>query len=83
MPKRKMEDVNEAAFRVVSESTSEKKPIPITAVKKRKNPMAVALGRMGGKKSGKARMEKLTPEQRRQLASKAARARWHKESEAN
>jgi len=79
MPKRKTEDVNEAAFRVVRESTSE--PIPITSVKKRKNPAAVALGRIGGKKSGKARMEKLTPEQRSQLASKAARARWHKDAE--
>jgi hypothetical protein len=79
MAKRKNEDVNEAAFRVVRESTSG--PIPITRAKRRKNPAAVALGRMGGKKSGKGRMEKLTPEQRRQLASKAARARWHKESE--
>jgi len=76
MAKRKVEDVNEAAFRVVRESTSE--PIPITRVKRRKNPAAVALGRIGGKRSGKARMEKMTPEQRRQLASKAARARWHK-----
>jgi hypothetical protein len=77
MAKRKSEDINEAAFRVVRESTSE--PIPITRARKRKNPAAVALGRLGGKKSSKGRMEKLTPEQRRELASKAARARWHKE----
>jgi hypothetical protein len=77
MPKRKTEDINEAAFRVVRESTSE--PIPITAVKRRKNPAAVALGRIGGKKSAEGRMEKLTPEQRRQLASNAARKRWAKE----
>ncbi|MFZ0212519.1 MAG: hypothetical protein WAL55_07410 [Candidatus Acidiferrales bacterium] len=79
MAKRKTEDVNEAAFRVVRESTAS--PIPINRAKRRKNPAAVALGRIGGKKSGKARMEKLTPEQRHQLASKAARARWHKEPE--
>jgi len=79
MAKRKNEDVNQAAFRVVREATSE--PIPITSAKRRKNPAAVALGRLGGKKSGKARMEKLTPEKRRQLASDAARARWHKEPE--
>jgi hypothetical protein len=80
MAKRKVEDINEAAFRVVRESTSE--PIPITAVKRRKNPAAVALGRLGGKKSSKGRMEKLTPEQRRQLASNAARKRWAKKSES-
>ncbi len=43
---------------------------------KRKNPAAVALGRRGGPKGGKARMAQLTTEQRRALARKAARARW-------
>jgi hypothetical protein len=41
-----------------------------------KNPAAVALGRRGGLKGGKARAEKLTPEQRSHIAQKAARARW-------
>jgi len=77
MPKRKREDVNEIAFRVVRESTSE--PIPITKAKKRKNPAAVALGRLGGKKGAKGRMEKMTPERRRQIASSAARIRWARE----
>lgn len=54
--KRKSEDINEGAFRVVRESTFE--AIPITAVKKRKNPAAVALGRLGGKKGGRARANK-------------------------
>ena len=39
---------------------------------------AVALGRAGGKKGGKARAAKLTPEQRRESARKAARARWER-----
>jgi hypothetical protein len=39
---------------------------------------AVALGRLGGKKGGKARAAKLTPEQRSESARKAARARWSK-----
>ncbi len=39
-------------------------------------------GRRGGKKSGKARMEKLTPEQRSEVASKAAKARWAKKAPA-
>ncbi len=43
-----------------------------------KNPAAVALGRLGASKGGKARAKKLTPEQRSQLARKAAKARWAK-----
>jgi hypothetical protein len=45
---------------------------------KKKNPHAVALGRIGGRKSGKARMEKLTPERRSEIARKAVQARWAK-----
>lgn len=43
-----------------------------------KNPHAVALGRLGGQKGGKARAEKLTPEERKEIARKAAKARWEK-----
>jgi hypothetical protein len=42
-----------------------------------KNPAAVALGHLGGIKGGKARAKKLSPEQRREIAKKAAAARWH------
>ena len=41
-----------------------------------KNPAAVLLGRMGGKKGGRARAEKLSPERRKEIARKAAAARW-------
>lgn len=41
-----------------------------------KNPHAVALGRLGGQKGGKARAERLSPAQRKAIAKKAARARW-------
>jgi len=41
-----------------------------------KNPAAVASGRNGGLKGGKARAEKLSPEKRSEIARKAARARW-------
>ena len=44
-----------------------------------KNPSAVALGRLGGLKGGKARAESLTKEQRSEAAKKAANARWKKE----
>jgi hypothetical protein len=40
--------------------------------KKEKDPNAVALGRKGGK----ARLQKLTPEQRSDIARKAVTARW-------
>jgi hypothetical protein len=58
------EDVNETAFRVMREATGEK------------NPAAVALGRLGGKKGGPARAAKLSPKKRQQIARKAAAARW-------
>ena len=46
--------------------------------KKKKNPAAVALGRLGGLKGGKARAKKLTPEERSEIARKAVMARWAK-----
>ena len=52
------------------------------ARKKRKNPAAVALGKLGGraggKKGGTARMAKLTAEERSDLGRRAVRARWSK-----
>ena len=41
-----------------------------------KNPAAVALGRLGGLKGGKARAAKLSPKKRSEIAKKAAKARW-------
>ena len=41
-----------------------------------KNPAAVALGRLGGLKGGRARVDGMTKEELRASASKAARARW-------
>lgn len=41
-----------------------------------KNPAAVALGRLGGLKGGKARAAKLTAKQRSEIARKAAKKRW-------
>ena len=45
-----------------------------------KNPLAVALGRLGGLKGGRARADKLSKEQRRESALKAARARWDRKT---
>ena len=44
-----------------------------------KNPHAVALGRLGGQKGGKARAAKLSAKKRSQIAKQAARARWKRE----
>ncbi len=43
-----------------------------------KNPAAVALGKLGASKGGKARAEKLSPERRKEIAKKAAETRWAK-----
>jgi hypothetical protein len=65
-------DFAQNALRVVEIATG-------APLKSKKNPAAVALGKLGGKKGGPARAEKLTPEQRRKIASNAARARWAKD----
>jgi hypothetical protein len=44
-----------------------------------KNPAAVALGKLGGAKGGRARAAKLSPAKRKQIARKAARKRWGKD----
>jgi hypothetical protein len=65
------------AFRVVQEATREIEEI----LKPKKNFDAKALGHRGGLKGGKARAEKLTPEQRKEIAQKAAKARWKSKAE--
>lgn len=66
-------DVNELASQIVDEATgAEPKYDPDAG----KDPAAVALGRKGGLKGGKARAAKMTPEERSEAARRAARARW-------
>jgi hypothetical protein len=80
--KKREHDFAVTAFRVVQEATGQVEPEPKQAepeLVEGKNPHAVALGRLGGLKGGKARSEKLTPEQRKTIAKKAAQARWSKE----
>ncbi len=48
----------------------------ITEARTEKNPAAVALGRLGGLKGGKARAEKLSAKKRKEIAQKAAKSRW-------
>jgi hypothetical protein len=49
---------------------------PLENPNDRKNPAAVKAGKLGGKKGGPARAQVLTVEQKRQIAVKAAQARW-------
>jgi hypothetical protein len=72
MPKRSSNgspDLNELASAIVVASTN-----GIMT----KNPAAVALGRLGGLKGGRARAESLSKAQRKKIAQKAATARWKK-----
>lgn len=66
-------DINQLAKSIVDDSTDEDAPVDEAPAK---NPAAVELGRLGGKKGGKARAASLTPEQRSEIAKKAAAARW-------
>ncbi len=72
--------LNKLAPSTESEATEENTPEPIIKIK---NPHAVALGRLGGIKGGKARAEKLTPDQRLEIAKKAAQARWKSHLKVN
>lgn len=71
MAKNKDFDINVLASKIVGEATQDK-------LSHEKNPAAVALGRLGGLKGGKARAEKLSPSKRKKIAQKAAMARWAK-----
>ena len=77
MPKRlsRPKDLNQLAASVVNDATQ-------YFSTREKNPAAVALGRLGGLKGGKARAEKLSAKRRKTIAQKAALARWEKKPRA-
>jgi hypothetical protein len=81
--KKRPRDLSLLARQIVEEATGEpliEKSEPETQPKEdTRNPHAVALGRLGGLKGGKARAAKLTPEQRSAISRKAGKARWKKE----
>jgi hypothetical protein len=74
----KQKDSQDLARSILDQVVPDAEPTiaPAEEAKPEKNPAAVALGRLGGKKGGKARAEKLTAEQRRTIAQKAAQTRW-------
>lgn len=77
--KKRPADLNKLAASIVADAVSEE---PDDDPYDGKNPAAVELGRQGGLKGGKARAEKLTPEQRSEIARKAAAARWGRGQQA-
>lgn len=68
---KKPRDVNAMAREILDEATGQSQPDYGN-----KNPHAVELGRLGGIKGGPARAAKLSAGKRRQIARKAAEARW-------
>lgn len=76
--KKRSGDFTQIARRVVEEAIGERldgaplePPEPDT-----RNPAAVALSKLGASKGGRARAEKLSAAKRRNIAKKAAKARW-------
>ena len=83
MPKRSSihrapQDENQLAKSILDLITDEDTE---TEPKPDKNPAAVALGRLGGLKGGKARAEKLSAKKRSEIAKKAAITRWHRSND--
>jgi hypothetical protein len=70
-------DFNQLAKLIVYISTGD---APQEEPQPEKNPAAVALGKLGATKGGKARAEKLSPTRRKRIPKKASQARWNKNS---
>jgi hypothetical protein len=68
-------DINVLASQIVAEATK-------AAPAKEKNPAAVALGRLGGLRGGKERAKRLSSRRRKEIARKAANARWARKPKA-
>ena len=73
--KRPAKDVNQIAAEILQAATGAPEELTPQGTK---NPAAVALGRLGGIKGGKARAAALSPAKRSKIAKKAAAARWQK-----
>ena len=82
--KRRPTDLNKLAKSIVDDATNEEEkppedagePVEAPAEDEGKNPAAVALGRLGGLKGGKARAKKLSKKTMSEIARKGAEARW-------
>lgn len=72
-------DVNQRAKSVVDQAVRKTESKKAEQPEREKDPAAVALGRRGGLKGGKARAEALSPEERADIARKAALSRWKRD----
>jgi hypothetical protein len=78
--KKRPTDTNQLAKLLVDIATGETEgAVEAAPEKPLKNAAAVALGKLGGAKGGKARAESLSPRKRKEIAKKAAAARWGKD----
>ncbi len=77
--KKRPRDVNQLAKSIVDIATDQTAEDIPTQASGGKDPAAVSLGRRGGLKGGAARALKLSPDQRKLIAKKAAAARWKKD----
>ena len=82
-PPKRSRDFNARAFQSVEILTGAAPPEPEPEPEDPLRAAAAALGRRGGLKGGKARAAKLTPEERSEIARKAAQARWTRGSESS
>ena len=73
--KKDRRDVNEVAHNVVAKATAAETPAITRSLRSQ---IMAEMGRKGGKKGGKRRLETMTPEQRSQIALRAAQTRWAK-----
>jgi hypothetical protein len=78
-PPKRPRDPNQLAKFIVELATGEATEAP-PPVDDGKDPAAVSLGRRGGLKGGAARAAVLTPEQRTEIARKAAAKRWQRDN---
>lgn len=76
---RRPRDVNQLARSIVDDATNGGQPRDDTPMARKKDPSAVALGRRGGLKGGRARADRLSPEERKVIARHAAQARWKRD----
>jgi hypothetical protein len=76
-------DPAQLAKLIVDIATGERDDINLSTDEQGKNPAAVALGRLGGLKGGKARRDALSSQERRRIARRAAKARWSKKPKKN
>ena len=74
--KKRPRDTNQLAWQIVQEATGQITPPPDSP--DTRNQAAVALSKLGAAKGGQARAHKLSPSKRKQIAKKAAKARWSK-----